>query len=101
AVDPSTWKDLPESTSALKVKIELVQGATSGDGTVLDTVEVELPIRSADAFHRRTFISQIDGSVQYYAVHPPVIDAATDRSKRPAMVLTLHGAGVEGEGQAA
>ncbi|MFM8175229.1 MAG: hypothetical protein ACKN81_16920, partial [Pirellulaceae bacterium] len=62
AVDPSTWKDLPESKSALKVKIELVQGATSGDGTVLDTVEVELPIRSADAFHRRTFISQIDGS---------------------------------------
>jgi len=101
AVDPSTWKDLPESTGSIRVKIELVQGAASGSKTVLDTVEVELPIRSADTFHRRTFVSQIDGSVQYYAVHPPAIDAATDRSKPPAMVLTLHGAGVEGEGQAA
>ena len=101
AVDPTTWKDLPESTASIQVKIELVEGKASGDGTVLDTVEVELPIRSADAFHRRTFVSQIDGSVQYYAVHPPAIDDATDRSKRPAMVLTLHGAGVEGEGQAA
>jgi poly(3-hydroxybutyrate) depolymerase len=101
AVDPATWKDLPESTASLKVKIELIQADAQGAEDALDAVEVDLPIRSSDTFHRRTFVSQIDGSVQYYAVHPPAIDPATDRSKRPAMVLTLHGAGVEGEGQAA
>jgi dienelactone hydrolase len=101
AVDPATWSDLPESTASLKVKIELIPGDAEGADEALDAVEVDLPIRSSAAFHRRTFLSQIDGSVQYYAVHPPVIDATTDRANRPAMVLTLHGAGVEGEGQAA
>lgn len=47
---------------------------------------------------RRTFRSKIDRSVQYYGVQPP---ANFDRSRRYALLLSLHGAGVEGGGQAA
>src|SRR4029077_10978732 len=46
---------------------------------------------------KATFISRIDGSVQYYAVNPasgPAGDA------RPALFLSLHGASVEAIGQA-
>ncbi|MCB9891539.1 MAG: prolyl oligopeptidase family serine peptidase [Planctomycetes bacterium] len=55
-----------------------------------------LRVRSADQHHRRTFVSRIDGSVQYYAVSPP---PAPGPGK--ALVLSLHGAGVEAQGQAA
>ena len=43
-----------------------------------------------------TFRSKIDGSVQYYALVP-----ATPGQQPPGLTLTLHGAGVEGLGQAA
>ncbi|HEM46824.1 MAG TPA: alpha/beta hydrolase, partial [Alphaproteobacteria bacterium] len=48
------------------------------------------------AHHARTFVSAIDGSVQYFGVAPRVGAAAG----RPALILTLHGAGVEAIGQA-
>ncbi|HSV75636.1 MAG TPA: alpha/beta hydrolase-fold protein [Bacteroidales bacterium] len=44
--------------------------------------------------HDRTFISQIDNSVQYFSVAP-----ATSRLSGQALVLSLHGAGVEARGQ--
>ena len=81
----------------LNVSVELTRLAT---GDKLDQVEVKWPVRSSQQMHRRTFISQIDGSVQYYGVVPPKEDSLrSDRA--PSMILTLHGAGVEGEGQAA
>jgi poly(3-hydroxybutyrate) depolymerase len=46
---------------------------------------------------RRTFISAIDGSCQYYAVTYP---DSYDPSRRYPVILTLHGAGVEAWGQA-
>ncbi len=57
----------------------------------------ELPVRSPDDKYRRTFISDIDGSVQYYAVVP----AKPANGTKPGLTLTLHGAGVEASGQAA
>jgi dienelactone hydrolase len=47
---------------------------------------------------RVTFVSRIDGSVQYYAVRParPLPDA----EEKPGIVLSLHGASVEASGQA-
>ncbi|MDA1191844.1 MAG: prolyl oligopeptidase family serine peptidase, partial [Candidatus Poribacteria bacterium] len=56
----------------------------------------ELDIRQPDQSYKRTFISDIDGSVQYYGVQPaqPVSDA------QPALFLSTHGAGVEAIGQA-
>jgi len=37
----------------------------------------------------------LDGSVQYYAVNPPI-----DLKGKPALFLSLHGAGVEAINQA-
>lgn len=59
--------------------------------------ELELPVVAAGATHRRTFVSTMDGSAQYYGVVPP---SGFDPSRAYGLVLTLHGAGVEGIGQA-
>lgn len=66
--------------------------------TSLDQAELTIRVRTTQQTYKRTFLSEIDGSVQYYAVRPaqPMGDAAD----RPAMFLTLHGAGVEALGQA-
>lgn len=76
------------------VTLELI--ATDGrQRTSLHTTSVSLRVRTPLQGHRRTFLSAIDGSVQYYAVNPSQKPAATN-----ALVLTLHGASVEGQGQA-
>lgn len=58
---------------------------------------VDLTVASPFGNHTRTFISEIDGSVQYYAVRPPPGPGAED-GPRPGLILALHGAGVEGAG---
>ncbi|HXE54234.1 MAG TPA: prolyl oligopeptidase family serine peptidase, partial [Tepidisphaeraceae bacterium] len=64
------------------------------DGS-LDTATVSIRIRKPNEVYKRTFISRIDGSVQYYAVNP-----AQKPSDSNALILTLHGASVEALGQA-
>ena len=55
----------------------------------------------SSATHARTFQSGIDRSVQYYGVVPMApVGAADEARKKPALVLTLHGASVEAIGQA-
>ena len=49
--------------------------------------------KKATEVRRRTFLSDIDGSVQSYALVPPA-PSDLDRSKI-GLVLSLHGAGVE------
>ncbi|HEU4752485.1 MAG TPA: prolyl oligopeptidase family serine peptidase, partial [Armatimonadota bacterium] len=65
---------------------------------MLDTAELVLRVRGPDQPYKCTFRSEIDGSVQYYAVNParPLPGDTT----KPALVLTLHGASVEAIGQA-
>lgn len=67
---------------------------------VTDSLVTKWELRDPTQTHRRTFVSQIDGSVQYFGVVPPVADSLSGDLK-PALYLSLHGAGVEGEGQAA
>ena len=73
-----------------KVRVSLRRGSA-----VLDTTELTLRRRKLGEPYRRTFVSEIDNSVQYYGVNP---------SSRPgagqALFLSLHGASVEGIGQA-
>lgn len=57
--------------------------------------EFKLDRRAPSQKHSRTFVSNIDGSVQYYAVTPP-----TDGARPEALILTLHGASVEARRQA-
>src|SRR5262249_9384262 len=55
-------------------------------------------VRRPEQTHQRTFVSRLDGSVQYFALVPA--QPAEDKD-RPGLVLSLHGAGVEARGQAA
>lgn len=88
-------------TNAAKLQLDLLPRATLDRKAVieLDTTEVTLAVRDANQHHRRTFVSRIDGSVQYYGVVPP-LDGSLKTDDPPALFLSLHGAGVEGEGQA-
>ncbi|MFN6127867.1 MAG: prolyl oligopeptidase family serine peptidase [Planctomycetota bacterium] len=89
-------------TNSAKLQLDLLPQPTLDKKAIieLDTVEIALAVRDATQHHRRTFLSQIDGSVQYYGVVPPAAGSLKN-DERPALFLTLHGAGVEGEGQSA
>lgn len=69
---------------------------TCGDLTYQDTCWIK--IKKPDEPFCRTFISGIDGSCQYYAVRPP---SNFQKDSTYALLLTLHGAGVEARGQVA
>ena len=59
--------------------------------------QVTLAVVPADVAYAQTFRSSVDRSIQYYGVRPPKDFAA---SKSYGLALSLHGAGVEGLGQA-
>jgi len=83
---------VPQSVSGerLKVALQLVPSGQDVGGA-----DIELRVRRPNQVHKRTFISTIDNSVQYYAVNP-----AQKPSKDNLLILTLHGAAVEALGQA-
>lgn len=59
--------------------------------------EIELTTVTSDGHYRQTFRSAVDNSAQYYGVAPPTeFDGETDY----ALVLSLHGAGVQAINQA-
>lgn len=60
-------------------------------------MQVSLTPVAAGERYRRTRISDVDGSVQYYAVVPP---QAVAPGEQYGLVLSLHGASVEAGGQA-
>ena len=62
--------------------------------------KLSLDIKKPGDLYKRTFLSRVDGSVQYYAVQPHV-PADGDGGKAYPLVLSLHGAGVEATSQAA
>lgn len=69
------------------------------EGQLSHSIPLSLRIVSPEEARKVTFVSEIDNSVQYYGLR-----AATDLSPEgppPAIVLTCHGAGVEGLGQSA
>lgn len=57
---------------------------------------VTLKVRSQYQHHKRTFLSEIDGSVQYFSVAPSTVKD----QKNQAMFLSVHGASVEATNQA-
>ncbi|HKL31644.1 MAG TPA: prolyl oligopeptidase family serine peptidase, partial [Tangfeifania sp.] len=65
------------------------------DEQELHRISFELNQHEADKHHERTFVSNIDGSVQYYSVAP-----STQTAQDQALVLSVHGAGVEARNQA-
>ena len=81
------------SEGNITAKVELLNKA----GKVIDEADVELRQVPSSVHHERTFVSNIDGSVQYYSVAPAIRQNPSDQK---AMVLTVHGAGVEARNQA-
>lgn len=59
--------------------------------------QVKVKTVAADAAYRLTRVSKTDGSCQYAGVLPP---SSFDKSKKYALILSLHGAGVEAINQA-
>ncbi len=80
--------EAPSAKGNITVKLEVFLNnskKSAADG------EVSLRILNPEDNHKCTFISGIDGSVQYYSVNP-----ASDTGKSPkALFLSLHGASVE------
>ncbi len=74
--------------------VALVINSRCGGDSRSDTVR--LRIRRPEQSRKVTFVSAIDSSCQYYAVLYP---EDYDPSQRYAMILSLHGAGVEASGQ--
>ena len=60
------------------------------------TARINLAVRTPDQSYTVTFRSPMDKSVQLYAVLPP---KDFDPARKYALILTLHGAGVEALGQ--
>ena len=89
---------VPHQTGPLELNLEL-RRSQDGGGKPLATAALQLAVVGANDRRRETFVSGIDGSVQYYAVTP--MAGAADAPARPALFLTLHGASVEASGQAA
>ncbi|GAB4457776.1 MAG: alpha/beta hydrolase [Armatimonadaceae bacterium] len=83
----------PKGFTGEKADLRLqVAGGTRGNGT---QVTASVRVRKPNETHKRTFISEIDGTVQYYAVGP-----AQKPSPENTLILSLHGASVEAIGQA-
>lgn len=83
-----------QNTGKIKFTIELVKKENEKE-EVLASKTIELNVVNAGDKHKETFISNLDGSVQYYAVTPP-----ENLNCKPALFLSLHGAGVEAINQA-
>lgn len=85
----------PQTTGELETSILL----RNRDGATEHQIKAPFKVLSPDQTRRITFVSAIDGSVQYYALRPASSTSANDPP--PAIVLSCHGASVEGRGQAA
>ncbi|MBU6400161.1 MAG: prolyl oligopeptidase family serine peptidase [Verrucomicrobia bacterium] len=79
------------------VRLELIRLA-SGRRATLSAARVGLRVRSPGQTFKRTFLSPLDDSVQYYAVNPA--HPLRSPTAPPALFLSLHGASVEAIGQA-
>lgn len=64
-------------------------------GTSLHHQTLSLDVKSTYQHHKKTFVSTIDGSIQYYSVAP-----STRKEASQALFLSVHGASVEAVNQA-
>ncbi len=99
---------MPLSVRKLKYKLPAAQGNESGEvavklelldrsGKLIDQADIKVRQVLPSVHHERTFVSAVEGSVQYYSVAPAI---RTAPGETKAMVLTVHGAGVEARNQA-
>lgn len=87
----------PAPKQAGKAAVELLLRDLGNGRRTLDSSALELRVRTSDQTHKRTFVSDLDGSVQYYAINP---GTQLPAGVPPALFLSFHGASVQGLGQA-
>jgi fermentation-respiration switch protein FrsA (DUF1100 family) len=97
---PMTVRKLKFRIPALAKKFEKeVIAATlilrNESGEEIDRTQININVKDASKYHERTFVSGIDGSVQYFSVVP-----STSNEPKQAFVLSVHGASVEATNQA-
>ncbi len=85
--------DYAQDSCELALEISYTQ---SGGVKQTEAAQLKMRVRDASQSRRVTFASQADGSVQYYGLLPP---KDYDLLKEYGLILSLHGAGVEAEGQ--
>jgi len=85
---------VPENMEAGETEV-LIE-VFSGKGLLYDSYRFKIKIKPFAVNHDRTFISKIDGSVQYYSVTP----STRPLEKGQAIFLSVHGAGVQARNQA-
>ncbi|MEG8945648.1 prolyl oligopeptidase family serine peptidase [Rosettibacter firmus] len=87
---------LPAQTKKgeIDLNIELIQ-KEKNEEKILTSIKTKLKVVEPNETHKETFISKLDNSVQYYGVNPP-----QNLQSKPALFLSLHGAGVEAINQA-
>lgn len=89
---PYYVQDVYSEKDTVRVNVQLFKGAK-----LIDESSVLYKVKTPEQFYSRTFISDIDGSVQYFSVK----EGTVKEGKQPAMFLSLHGASVEARRQAA
>lgn len=85
-------------TNVVSLKLDLARNQ-SRRSELLDSQITALRLRRPDEHYKQTFRSDIDGSIQYFAI-APAQPLSKDRPAR-ALFLSTHGASVEAMGQAA
>lgn len=86
---------IPGATSSKKGETKATVLLQDKSGKEIDRTEISLQQKDASSIHERTFISDVDGSVQYYSVNP-----STTQGDNQALFLSVHGASVEARNQA-
>ena len=86
------------STNVVSLKLDLMR-SFSRRAALLDSQTTSLRLRRPEEHYKQTFRSDIDGSVQYFAVAPA--QPISKNQPARALFLSTHGASVEAMGQAA
>lgn len=85
----------PDDETPMAATLELRERG----GELSHSIPLELKVVQPDRQRNVTFVSEIDGSVQYFSLKPATSSSPDD--PRPAIVLSCHGAAVKARGQAA
>lgn len=88
---PFKLHDAANGPGKQDAEVSLFQG-----DRLVDLIAIELDVKGPAKSYKRTFISEIDGSLQYYGVR----EGKAESGRKPAMFLSVHGAGVKAIGQA-
>ena len=86
----------PVSTDTALKTADLHLKLNNNKTEVVSSELVSLEVKTKYQHHKKTFISSIDGSVQYYSVAP----STNKTSEKQALFLSVHGASVEAVNQA-